>query len=127
MDAVPSSQPKPWRDLVDLVDDQAIEDDEDGQSGGPSEELDEWRNGHNRAWKTAQRVGYKAPRAMKRPRGPSSPVSEEQDPELDVKVSATSTDLARYFGNMPYERQIAICRAYASYLAAQRRGSTSEK
>lgn len=132
---VPSSQPKPWRDLAGFVDDEAIDVDEDGQSGGsdvgdmpeePSHQA--WRDGHNRAWNVARRVGLKTPHAAKRPRSqPQSPVSEEQDPELDEKVPQTSTDLARYFGKMPYERQIAICRAYASYLAAQRRGSTSEK
>lgn len=122
------SQPKPWRD-------HPLEDDIEGVEGEPSEggsasgeaDSNEWRNGHNQAWRTARGQGFKTPRAAKRPRDlPSSPVSEEQDPELDAKLPATSTDLRIYFGRMPEDKQIAICRAYASYLSARRRGITSK-
>lgn len=143
MDNVPMSQPKPWRtdpktglaigfQPSDYVDDEAIEVDEESSSHGDSGEAPgtEWRDGHNRAWGEAKRVGWKRPAAAKRPRTlPTSPVSEEQDPELDAGVAATSTkiDLGLYFGTVPHAKQIAICRAYASYLSAKRRASSSEK
>jgi len=133
MDHVPQSQPKPWRDglVEDAIDVDELEDGNSGSSSGEPEEREvEWRDGHNRAWGAARRVGFKQPRAAKRPRQlPASPVSEEQDPELDAGVAATSTkiDLGLYFGTVPHAKQIAICRAYASYLSAKRRASSSEK
>jgi hypothetical protein len=71
--------------------------------------------------------GYDMQMPGKRPRGASYggkyPASKRWAAKRKPKVP--DTDLAQYFGSIPAEKQIAICRAYASYLAAQHRGSTA--
>jgi len=66
------------------------------------------------------------PRAGKRPRGASYggkyPASRRW---MKKERTTANTDLAAYFGNVPAQNQVAICRAYASLLAAQNRGLTA--
>jgi hypothetical protein len=66
------------------------------------------------------------PRAGKRPRGSSYggkyPASRNW---MKKREAAAQVDLAKFFGNVPAQNQVAICRAYASLLAAQNRGLTA--
>jgi len=70
------------------------------------------------------------PRAGKRPRGASYggkyPASRHwMKKTARARTMESNTDLAEYFGQVPAQQQVAICRAYASYLAAQNRGKTA--
>lgn len=66
------------------------------------------------------------PRAGKRPRGSSYggkyPASRSW---MKKEREASNVDLAKFFGRVPAQNQVAICRAYASLLAAQNRGLTA--
>nr|WAE42730.1 MAG: hypothetical protein [Cressdnaviricota sp.] len=66
------------------------------------------------------------PRAGKRPRGSSYggkyPASRSW---MKTQRAKAQVDLAAYFGPIPPQQQIAICRAYASLLSAQHRGLTA--
>lgn len=108
-EGLPASQAKPWRDGSDP---------EDVDSGGPEEEsLGEDEVSDERvaaAWGKPTRAVARKHSSRRRPR--------EDDEDDVVRDEADDPELAEFFGDIPPAQQIAICRAYASYLAAQHRG-----
>lgn len=67
-------------------------------------------------------------RAGKRPRksyGGKYPASQHYAKRATLDRDDHGTDLARFFRGVPHKEQVAICRAYASYLTAQNRGQAA--
>lgn len=114
-EGVPASQPKPWRDGEGPED---IFDDEEPGSSGPEQDSGEEAFSDERvaaAWgKPARAVARKRPRS-----GREQLLYEDAE---DGDGGDQDPELAEFFGDIPPAQQIAICRAYASYLAAQHRG-----
>lgn len=110
-----SQLPRPYQweeddgpDAVEEIDSQ-----EDGGSEGPSDEEPMQELAHHAGKRPRSSYASKMPATRHYERGG---VLARDD---------NGVDLARYFRGVPHKEQVAICRAYASYLAAQNRGQAA--
>lgn len=108
-EGVPASQPKPWRDGEDF--EELVSGSDQAESLGEDEISDERVAA---AWGKPSRTVASQHRSRRRAR--------EDDEDDVVRNEVDDPELAEFFGDIPAAQQIAICRAYASYLAAQHRG-----
>lgn len=109
---VPASQPKPWRDGDDIISSGDEGAGLDGDEGIGEDEVSDERVAA--AWGKPSRAVGGEYRKRRRPR--------EDEDDAGLRDEDDDPELAEFFGDIPPAQQIAICRAYASYLAAQHRG-----